>query len=350
MRQKERRGREHPCPIVAIGASAGGLDDFRTFFSRMPADSGMAFILVQHLSPHHETLMPELVAKETPMPVQLVADDLVVERDHVYVTPPGTLLTLEDCVLRLSQPSRAYGRRTPIDSFLRSLAEDQGDEAVAVILSGHGADGALGAKAVKEHGGLVLVRSPESSKFDGMPQSAIASGAADHVLEVEDIPARLLEHSGSYRSPQGFREDIGEHLGRICSILRRKTGHDFSRYKQSTLIRRVRRRIHELRAESVDAYLERLRQEPKEVDQLFQDLLIGVTHFFRDPEAFEVLARKIIPRLFDRDPDEPVRVWVAGCATGEEAYSLGILLREHASRLDNASPIQLFATDIDEQA
>ncbi|HEX2223882.1 MAG TPA: chemotaxis protein CheB, partial [Thermoanaerobaculia bacterium] len=333
-----------------MGASAGGLDDFRTFFARMPADSGMAFVLVQHLSPHHETLMPELLAKETSMPVQLAADDTVLERDHVYVTPPNTMLTIEDCVLRVSQPSRTYGRRTPIDSFLRSLAEDQGDEAVAVILSGHGTDGALGIRAVKEQGGLVLVRSPQSTKFEGMPQSAIATGLVDRVLEVEDLPAALLEHRGSYTSPDGFREEIGEHLGRICSILRRKTGHDFSRYKQSTLVRRLRRRVHELRAESVAAYLERLRQEPKEVDQLFQDLLIGVTHFFRDPEAFEVLARKVVPRLFDRDPDEPVRVWVAGCATGEEAYSLAMLLREHASRLDSPSPIQIFATDIDEQA
>ena len=352
--QKERRGQQHPCPIVAIGASAGGLDELRKLFSRMAPDSGMAFVLIQHLPPHHETLMPELLAKDTAMPVQLVSDETVIEPDHVYVTPPSSLLTIEDCVLRVSRASRPYGRRSPIDSFLRSLAEDQGDDAVAIILSGHGTDGALGAKVIREHGGLVLVQDPETTRFDGMPRSAVAAGVVDRVLAVEDMPAHLLEHrarvQGSYRSLEGFREDIEKHLGRICAHLRRQTGHDFSRYKQSTLIRRVRRRIHELRDESVAAYLDRLRHEPKEIDQLFQDLLIGVTHFFRDPEIFEVLARKVIPRLFQRASEEPVRVWVAGCATGEEAYSLAILLREHALSLESPPPIQIFATDIDEPA
>ncbi|HEX2645481.1 MAG TPA: CheR family methyltransferase [Thermoanaerobaculia bacterium] len=352
--QKERRGQQHPCPIVAIGASAGGLVELRKFFSRMAPDSGMAFVLIQHLSPHHETLMPELLAKDTAMPVQLVLDETVIETDHVYVTPPSSLLTIEDCVLRVSQASRPYGRRTPIDSFFRSLAEDQGDDAVAIVLSGHGTDGALGAQAIKEHGGLVLVQDPGSTRFDGMPRSAVATGVADLVLAVEDMPARLLEHrarvQGSYKTIEGFREDIGAHLGRICAHLRRRTGNDFSQYKQSTLVRRIRRRMHELRDESVAAYLDRLRQDPKEIDQLFQDLLIGVTHFFRDPETFELLARKVVPRLFQRDPEESVRVWVAGCATGEEAYSLAILLREHALTLENPPAIQIFATDIDEPA
>jgi two-component system CheB/CheR fusion protein len=332
------------------------LEAFQAFFAGMPADSGMAFVLVQHLDPRHETLMPELLARHTPMPVLLVPDETKVEENHVYVIPPNATLTIDDCTLRVTRPERSRGRRTPIDSFFRSLAEDQGDDAVAVVLSGTGTDGALGVKAVKEHGGLTLVQAPASAHYDSMPRAAILTGMADDVLPVQEMPARLMRHLGSLAElrgggAHGLREELGDQLVKICSLLRRKTGHDFSRYKRSTLVRRIRRRMAELRGDSVTAYVERLRDDPKEVDQLFRDLLIGVTNFFRDPDAFQLLAHKVIPRMFDKKGiDGQVRVWVPGCATGEEAYSLAILLREQALLLDEPPHVQLFATDIDAHA
>ncbi|HEY4587678.1 MAG TPA: CheR family methyltransferase, partial [Thermoanaerobaculia bacterium] len=344
-----------PCPVVAIGASAGGLDAIRELFRHMPADTGFAFVLIQHLSPRHETLIPELLAPLTPMPVRTVEEETVVHANHIYVMPPHGTLTIDDCVLYLSKPARAArGRRSPIDRFFRSLAEDQEDEAVAIILSGTGTDGVLGLKAVKERGGLTLVQTPETAGYDSMPRSAILTGAVDLVAVVERMPARLIEHQRRLReggSPEQLREEIVGHLGKICAILRRETGHDFRRYKQSTLVRRVRRRMSESNAASIYAYVESLSNDHQEVEQLFRDLLISVTHFFRDPEAFALLADKVIPRLFQgKDDDGFVRVWVAGCATGEEAYSLAMLLREHAAKLEKPPQVQVFATDIDSQA
>ena len=349
----------HPCPVVAIGASAGGLEAFQELFRHMPADTGYAFVVLQHLSPRHETLIPELLAPLTPMPVRTVEEETVIEANHVYVMPPHGTLTIDDCVLYLSRPAaRLRGRRSPIDRFFRSLAEDQEDEAVGIILSGTGTDGALGLKAIKERGGLTLSQAPETARYDSMPRSAVLTGAVDFVLPVERMPARMIEHlrqrreaEGQWGAPEKFREEVASYLGKICAILRRETGHDFRRYKQSTLVRRVRRRMNETRSPSVYAYVEYLSQETKEVEQLFRDLLISVTHFFRDPEAFELLASKVIPRLFEgKDSDGFVRVWVAGCATGEEAYSLAILLREHMAGIENPPQVQVFATDIDAQA
>ncbi len=345
----------HPCPVVAIGASAGGLDAIQELFRQMPADTGFAFVLIQHLSPRHETLIPELLAPLTAMPVRTVEDETVVHANHIYVMPPHGTLTIDDCVLYLAKPSRmSRGRRSPIDRFFRSLAEDQEDEAVAIILSGTGTDGVLGLKAVKDHGGLTLVQNPETAHYDSMPRSAILTGAVDLIAAVERMPARLVEHQKRLReggSPEQLREEIAGHLGKICAILRRETGHDFRRYKQSTLVRRVRRRMSESRADSIYAYVESLSNDHQEVEQLFRDLLISVTHFFRDPEAFALLADKVIPRLFEgKDEDGFVRVWVAGCATGEEAYSLAILLREHMMKLEKPPQVQVFATDIDSQA
>jgi two-component system CheB/CheR fusion protein len=354
--RKTHEARPNPCPIVGVGASAGGLEALQELFTAMPADSGMAFVVVQHFDPRHETLMPELLARHTPMPVSLVSDETRVETDHVYVIPPNATLTIDDCLLRVTKPDRARGRRSPIDSFFRSLAEDQGDDAVGVILSGTGTDGALGLKAVKEHGGLTLVQAPATARYDSMPRAALLTGMADAALPVQEMPARLqdhLRHIAELRGggADGFREELESHLVQISSILRRRTGHDFSRYKRSTLVRRIRRRMGEMRAESVGGYVAQLRQDPKEVDHLFHDLLIGVTHFFRDPEAFAVLARKVIPKLFEKKGlDGQVRVWVSGCATGEEAYSIAILLREHALSLEEPPQIQVFATDIDAQA
>ncbi len=346
----------HPCPVVAIGASAGGLEAFQELFRQMPADTGFAFVLIQHLSPRHETLIPELLAPLTPMPVRTVEDETVIEANQIYVMPPHGTLTVDDCVLYLSKPARIRGRRSPIDRFFRSLAEDLEDEAVAIVLSGTGTDGALGLKAVKERGGLTLAQAPETARYDSMPRGAILTGAADHILAVEQMPARLVAHQKRLRdgqggSPERFREEIAGYLGKICAILRRVAGHDFRHYKQSTLVRRVRRRMTESRSASVYDYVESLNKNTKEVEQLFRDLLISVTHFFRDPEAFALLAAKVIPRLFEgKDADGFVRVWIPGCATGEEAYSLAILLREHMATLAAPPQVQIFATDIDVQA
>ncbi len=347
----------HPCPVVAIGASAGGLEAFQELLRGMPADTGFAFVLIQHLSPRHETLMPALLAPLTPMPVKAVSEDeTVIEANHVYVMPPHVTLTIDDCVLYVSKPSRTQGRRSPIDRFFRSLAEDQEDEAVAIILSGTGTDGALGLKAVKERGGFTMVQAPETTRYDSMPRGAILTGAVDHVVPVGEMAARLREHQKRLREGQGgnperFREEVTGYLGKICAILRRQTGHDFRHYKQSTLVRRVRRRMNEARSSSVYAYVESLSKNPQEVEQLFRDLLISVTHFFRDPEVFDLLATRVIPRLFEgKDSDGFVRVWVPGCATGEEAYSIAMLLREHMDKVEAPPQVQVFATDIDSQA
>src|SRR6185295_4604332 len=346
----------HPCPIVAVGTSAGGLEAFQELFRHMPADTGLAFVLIQHLSPRHESLISELLSQLTAMPVRQVAEETVVEPNHVYVMAPSLTLTIDDCVLYTNRAPRFRGQRSPIDRFFRSLAEDQEDEAIGIILSGTGTDGALGLKAIRERGGLTMVQAPQTASSDSMPRSAILTGAADYVLPIADMPAKLVERMARLRegqggSPERFREEVTGYLGKICAILRRETGHDFRRYKQSTLVRRIRRRLNEVRCPSAQEYLELLNRDRNEVEQLFRDLLIRVTHFFRDPEAFDLLAAKVVPRLFEgKDADGFVRVWVPGCATGEEAYSLAILLREHLDGIKQPPHVQVFATDIDAQA
>jgi two-component system, chemotaxis family, CheB/CheR fusion protein len=346
-----------PCPVVAIGASAGGLEAFQELFRHMPADTGFAFVLIQHLSPRHQTLIASLLAPLTAMPVrEVVADETVIEPNHVYVKPSSGTLTIDDCVLYVSKAPRLRGRRSPIDQFFRSLAEDQEDEAVGIVLTGTGTDGALGLKTIKEHGGLTLVQDPGTALYDSMPRGAILTGAVDHVLPVDQMPARLVEHLARLRDGQGsnperVREEISGHLGKVCAVLRRETGHDFRHYKQTTLVRRVRRRMNEVRVDSVYAYMDHLNHDANEVEQLFRDLLISVTHFFRDPEAFELLAAKVVPQLFEgKDADSSVRVWIPGCATGEEAYSIAMLLREHLDGLEAPPQVLVFATDIDTQA
>jgi two-component system CheB/CheR fusion protein len=340
-----------------MGASAGGLEAFQKFFGHMPPDSGMAFVLVQHLDPRHATMMPELLGKTTRMPVEQVRDETPVEPNHVYVIPPNATLTIEGGVLRVKSPPEGTGLRMPIDHLFRSLAEDQGDRAICVLLSGSGSDGTLGLRSVKEHGGMAMAQSPESAKHDAILRSAIATGMVDHVLPPEEMPARLVEYTVYLRElhekhAEGtLFEEAGDHLVRICTLLRRKTGHDFSRYKTTTLVRRIQRRMQVQQIVSVADYVDRLRHDPWEADQLFRDLLIGVTHFFRDPAAFAVVEREIMPRLFEHaGPDGSIRIWTPGCATGEEPYSVAILLREEMERRDMRPRTQIFAGDIDDEA
>jgi two-component system CheB/CheR fusion protein len=344
-------------PTVAIGASAGGLPLFQQFFDQMPANSGVAFVLVQHLDPNHETLMPELLAKHTSMPVELVAGAMPLEPNHIYVGSANTILSVQNGVLQVSRPASARVDRLPIDHFFISLAEDQGHNVIAIILSGNGVDGTVGLRAVKEQGGLTLAQSVETAKYDSMPRHAISTGLVDHVLPVGKMPARILDYVTHLRALQarkdaaGLQQQVADGLLKIFPMLRRKTGHDFSRYKQTTLVRRVQRRLQVRYLDSVEKYLEELRRNPKELDDLFKDLLIGVTQFFRDSETFDVLAKQIIPDLFrDKPTDGMVRAWIPGCATGEEAYSIAILLAEHTAQLPNPPTMQIFGTDLDDVA
>jgi len=340
---------------VGLGASAGGLNAFQKFFSRLPSDSGMAFVLVQHLDPHHPSLLPELLSKATRMRVVQATDETPVQPDHVYVIPPNASLTIEGGALRVQPAEGQTGPRLPIDRLFSSLAEDQGHNAVCMLFSGSGSDGTIGLRAVKEHGGMAMAQSPETAQHDPILRSAISTGLVDHVLSPEDLADKLMEYATYLRrlrdqqGPEALVVGTSDELARICTILLHKTGHDFSRYKSPTVVRRIQRRMQVLQAASVAEYIERLREGPGEADQLFRDMLIGVTHFFRDADAFEVLARDVIPRLVDvATVDGTLRVWTPGCSTGEEAYSVAILLREQILRQDSRSQVQIFAGDIDD--
>ena len=341
--------------IAALGASAGGLEPLENFFRRMPADSDVAFVIVQHLAPDHASALPELLGRHTAMPVEQASDNKKVEPNHVYVIPPNATLTIKNGSLRVTRPIEARGARTPIDSFFSSLAEDCGENAVCIMLSGTGTDGTLGLRAIKEHGGMAMAQTIESAKYDAILRSAIATGLVDHILPVEEMAAKLMEYSAYLVSlngkPNHIREQIGGHMSKIHALLRRRAGHDFSQYKESTIARRLERRMKASQIDTVEQYVELLESKPEEADRLFNDLLIGVTQFFREAEAFAVLEKEVIPKLFEgKEPGDQVRVGVIGCATGEEAYSIAILLCEHASRLEKPPAIQVFATDIDERA
>lgn len=354
-----------PLLIVGIGASAGGLEAFKSFFAQMPVDSGMAFVLVQHLSPQHPSLLSELVGRSTSMPVCDAVDGEQVQADHVYVIPPDATLTIADGALQVSKPAPPRSHRWPINSFFTSLAEDQGERAVCIVLSGTGSDGARGLRVIKERGGLTLAQSGfDHVAMTGMPASAAATGLVDHILPVEAMPARLLAHkqhmlaSDQHKGPDGERQDLSTHLRTICGLLRAQVGHDFSQYKEKTLTRRIQRRMHVVQAETVPDYITHLRQHPDEHQALFREVLIGVTEFFRDAKAFQALETIAVPALLaGKGAADTFRVWVPGCATGEEAYSIAIAIKE-TMRQDargnggggGEPKVQIFATDIDEYA
>lgn len=347
---------EEDFPIVGIGASAGGLASFEAFFVAMPAETepGMAFVLVQHLSPDHVSLLAELVRRYTTMPVSEVTDGVEVKPNQVYIIPPNTDLELQDGSLRLTAPSARRGLRLPIDRFFRSLAREKRERAIGLVLSGTGMDGTLGVRAIKGEGGLTMAQTPETAAHDGMPRSAIATGMVDVVAAPSEMPHALttyVRHAFQRPRAAGSPPRDEDSVRKVCVLLRAHTGHDFSQYKATTLVRRMERRmaIHQL--ESLTQYVRYLRENVTEVDALFRDLLIGVTNFFRDPEAFKVLEDTVIPRLFAlKAAHDPVRVWVCGCSTGEEAYSIAILLQEQLELLKRPFKVQVFATDIDRHA
>lgn len=344
--------------IVGIGASAGGLDAFRSFFAEMPTDSGMAFILVQHLDPDYNSALAEIIGECTTMPVVKAADGTVAAPNTVAVIPQNAILKIERGVLRVALPETPTARRSSIDTFLVSLAEDQGENAVGIILSGFGSDGTIGIEAIKEGGGLTISEAAfdHRAKF-GMPQSAAAGGFVDYVLQPQEMPARLLEYRDfKYREAIHGLSDSSEtgranHLVTICAVLNSRLGRDFGQYKSSTLMRRVRRRMQVLHIEDPNAYIAQLRKLPNEPELLFREILIGVTRFFRDAAMFEALAETALPDVIAKGgADEPIRVWVAGCATGEEAYSLAILFKEVMSHAESPRHVTIFATDIDDRA
>jgi len=342
-------------PVVGIGASAGGLAAFEAFFSGMPADAdpGMAFVLVQHLAPDHESLLTELIRRCTRMQVFEVEDGMTVRRNCAYIIPPNHDMAFFNGSLQLLKPSTPRGQRLPIDFFFRSLADDQRERAIGIVLSGTGSDGTLGVRAIKAGGGMVMVETAAAAEYDGMPRSALATGLADYELPPAEMAAQLISYAahafGRPPRPAAVHEPKTENaLKKIFILLRSQTGHDFSQYKPSTIRRRIERRMAVHQIDALDGYVKYAQQTPPEVEALFRDLLIGVTNFFRDTEAFKALEEQVIPALFEGKPaSAAIRVWSAGCSTGEEAYSLAILLAERQEALKRNGPVQVFATDID---
>lgn len=349
---------EKDFPIVGIGASAGGLAAFEAFFSGMPADvdPGMAFILVQHLAPDHKSILTELIRKYTRMQVFEVEDGMRVHINCAYVIPPNRDMAFLNGVLQLMEPGLPHGKRLPIDFFFRSLAQDLHSRAICIVLSGTGHDGTQGVREVKAEGGMAMAQNPQSTEYDGMPRSAIDTGLIDFQLPPAEMPAQLISYAshafGSHKRTLALHEPNVENAQKkIFILLRAQTGHDFSKYKPNTILRRIDRRMAVHQISTIAEYVKYLQQTPAEIDLLYRDLLIGVTSFFRDPQAFADLESKVIPLLFaNKSPGSTIRIWTTGCSTGEEAYSIAILIAEYIKKQTANFHIQVFATDIDAQA
>lgn len=316
----------------------------------------MAFILVQHLDPTHESMMVDLLADRTAMPVRQATDGMPIERDHLYIIPPGSYLSVGEGALHLSRPKVRHGTRLPFDFLLHSMAEEFGTRAICVILSGTGADGSLGLKAIKEKGGFVIAQNPDEASYDGMPRSAIMTGAVNSVLAVVDIADALADQRRRMfngPSPAVTKDTTPDRLSEIIDLLRAKTAHDFTLYKKGTLQRRIDRRmvVSGIDANDMNKYLEILRGDANEIELLAKDLLINVTNFFRDPEVFDFLAEMTVPELIrEHSEEQPLRIWIAGCSTGEETYSLAMLFREAIAAADRNIKLQVFASDVDPDA
>ncbi|WP_323766138.1 chemotaxis protein CheB [Marinovum sp.] len=339
---------------MAIGASAGGLEALKSLLAHLPERPGACVVVVQHLDPDHKSLLAELLARVATLPVIQAEDGMAVEADRIVVIPENATLLLDGDVLRVEQPAPPRPQRAPIDTFLASVARERADHGVGVILSGAGSDGTGGVRELKKAGGFVIAQDPEEASYDSMPRSAISTGLTDQVLPAEAIGAAIVAHLAALREgiDRAVRDapNLQQTLARICQYLRLATGHDFRHYKEPTLLRRVNRRMHVLDMASAEQYAGRLRDDPAEARNLFRDLLISVTAFFRDRDAFRALETAIDQMLATKAPGETIRVWVPGCATGEEAYSIAMLLRDRIDAAQSAQRIQIFATDIDENA
>ncbi len=338
--------------VVGLGASAGGLDALERFFQHMPETSGMAFIVVSHLDPNHVSIMPELIQKSTPMKVFKANDGMKVEPNHIYVAPANRDIAILHGTIQLIEPMQSHGFRLPIDFFFKSLSADLGEKAICIILSGMASDGSAGLKAVKSELGMVMAQDPASAKFDSMPSNAIKTELVDYILPPEEMPDQLLKYTN--QKVKGVLLDraitegkIPDTFQKIFILLRNRTGHDFSQYKVNTIYRRVERRISIAQLDNLPNYIRLLQENPKEIETLFKELLIGVTNFFRDPESF-VKLKKLLMELVKSKPDNgQIRIWVPGCSTGEEAYSVAITLRECMNEAKKNFYVQIFATDID---
>lgn len=348
-----RKSQSRPLPIIGVGASAGGLEALRQTFSAISQPTGMAFVVVQHLDPNHESMMAELVERHSQLPVHQIAGGEQVLADHIYVIPPGFGLAIDKGRLKLTEFSDPRGMRRPIDDFFDSLAQDQKSLSACVILSGTGADGSRGLRAIKELGGICAVQDPQTARYDGMPLSAVGTGLVDFVLQPEEIVATL----NSYFDRKLFDGvdpaealAVADHVDDVCRVIKESHGHDFSGYKRTTLNRRIARRMQVLGIEEGTEYLAKIRNDSQECSALFRDLLINVTRFFRDPEAFDSFNESVVlPLVRQADAAEELRIWVPGCSSGEEAYSMAMLFAE-AMRVERRRlSVQIFASDIDEQ-
>ena len=350
----------HDLHVVGIGASAGGIEALQTFFDNLSPTPGIAYVVIQHLSPHFRSLMVEILSKHTEVPVQAIESDMPIEANQIYVAPPGKNISVFRGRLFTTIQDRSTGFWFPIDSFLESLADDFGEKSIGVILSGTGSDGTHGGRLLKEAGGLFVVQDPETAKFDGMPRSAINTGLVDQILSPEEIPVMLMNYVNYPRSfveefeEQQHPEQLLDGVERILSIIKKKFRLDFSNYKLATIVRRIEHRMSVNLIPTYDEYAHSLLESERELNGLYRELLIGVTRFFRDPEAYEALKRQVIPKLFDiaeTRPTNAIRVWIAGCSTGEEAYSMAILLQDYAQKFKQRYfDIKVFATDIDMHA
>ncbi len=343
-------------PIAGIGASAGGLEALEQFFAHMPKECGMGFVVIQHLDPNHVGIMPELLQRITPLKVYQATDGVTVRPNCVYVIPPNKSLSILNGALHLFEPTETRGLRLPVDIFFRSLADDRQDKSIGIVLSGMGSDGSLGVKAIKEKNGIVLVQDPASAKFDGMPRSATESVIADIVSPADELPGKLidfLKYIPAIKAETIIDPKTKTNLEKIVILLREQTGHDFSLYKKNTLFRRIERRkgVHQI--DKFQNYVRLCQENPKEVEILFKELLIGVTSFFRDPLVWEELKNKVLPELINESPYNLVlRAWIPGCSTGEEAYTLAMIFQETLDKLKTGKNItlQIFGTDLDHDA
>ena len=344
-----------PLAIVGIGASAGGLEAFEQFFRNMPPDTGIAFVLITHMDPTKKGLLPEILRRFTEMPVRETEEGMKIEANTVYVKPARADLTIFHGIIGHLEPIRTHGLRMPIDSFFQNLAEDQNGKAVGIVLSGTGSDGTLGIRAIKEHTGMVMAEDPSTAQFSGMPASAIATGLVDYSAPPEELPDLLIQYVKFSVMTPGVEAlttaRVEAELKRIFALIHLRTGQDFSRYKRSTIRRRIERRMALHHIPSIGEYVTFLHENTHEVDVLAGELLIGVTRFFRDPDAWVALEESILKDLLPaKQEGDPIRVWSVGCSTGEEAYSLAIVLRECLDALDRKETVQVFATDVDKKA
>jgi two-component system CheB/CheR fusion protein len=342
--------------IIALGASAGGLEALQMFFSNMPLNSGLAFVVIQHLSPDYKSLMVELLSRNTQMEVMRVTDGITVKPDCVYIIPPKKTMIIKNDALFLIDQQRAHGLNLPIDEFFRSLAKSFGENAVGIILSGTGSDGTMGIRAIKEAGGLVIVQDEVSARFDGMPRSAMSTGLADFILPPQEMPDQILKFiNHPVIAKKNYKElnDNGDFIGQILRLLKQHTRVDFMHYKPNTVIRRIERRMGIVQKQDLEQYLQFIENDFTELKLLYNDLLIGVTKFFRDTEAFNALKQKYISLIFEnakKRNEDTIRIWNVACATGEEAYSLAILFHDHMRQHNLSFDIKIFATDIDHEA